>query len=157
MLAPFTVSDKVSDADYIQKCRSWKKKIDKIFTEEAVHQVTDLLSFFILNRRRDLTAKEVQSMFDFDISQTRVGKDLLLEGEKKGEKKGEKRLAKKFIAEQLSTKFNLEKRRIMPRLEPLRTSDMMELGKLVLNMNQYEEAYQWIDNRKKMIKMATVR
>jgi len=89
-------------------------------------------------------------MFDFDISQTRMGRDLL----KEGEKRGEKRLAKKMIAEQLSTRFNLEKRRIMPRLEPLRTNDMLELAKLLLTMNQYEEAYQWIDNRKKMIKNA---
>jgi len=96
-------------------------------------------------------------MFNFDISQTRVGKDLLQEGEKRGEKKGEKKLAKKLIAEQLSTKFNIAKRRIMPRLEPLRTIDMLELAKLLLNMNQYEEAYQWIDNRKKMIKMSAVR
>jgi addiction module HigA family antidote len=157
VLAPFTISEKISDTDYVKKCRKWKKKIDRIFTEETVHQVTDLLSFFILNRRRNLTAKEVQSMFNFDISQTRVGKDLLQEGEKRGEKKGEKKLAKKLIAEQLSTKFNIEKRRIMPRLEPLRTIDMLELAKLLLNMNQYEEAYQWIDNRKKMNKMTAIR
>jgi hypothetical protein len=107
-----------------------------------------------ITRRRDLTKKKVKYMFDFDISQTRVGRDLLKEGEKIGEKRGEKRLAKKMIAEQLSTRFNLEKRRIMPRLEPLRTNDMLELAKLLLTMNQYEEAYQWIDNRKKMIKNA---
>jgi hypothetical protein len=111
-----------------------------------------------ITRRRDLTAKEVKYMFDFDISQTRAGRDLLKEGEiigeKRGEKIGEKRLAKKMIAEQLSTRFNLEKRRIMPRLEPLRTNDMLELARLLLTMNQYEEAYQWIDNRKKMIKNA---
>jgi hypothetical protein len=34
-------------------------------------------------------------MFDFDISQTRVGRDLLKEGEKIGEKIGEKRGRKK--------------------------------------------------------------
>jgi hypothetical protein len=96
-------------------------------------------------------------MFDFDLSQTRVGKDLLQEGEKRGEKRGEKKLAKRLITELLSTKFNIEKRRIMPRLEPLRTVDMLELAKLLLNMNQYEEAYQWIDNRKKLIKKAAVR
>jgi hypothetical protein len=44
----------------------------------------------------------------------------------------------------------------MSRLEPLRTIDMVELAKLLLTMNQYDEAYQWIDNRKKMIKMAAV-
>jgi hypothetical protein len=34
---------------------------------------------------------------------------------------------------------------------------MLELAKLLLTMNQYEEAYQWIDNRKKMNKMTAIR
>ncbi|KPA17697.1 hypothetical protein MHK_002084 [Candidatus Magnetomorum sp. HK-1] len=29
----------------------------------------------------------------------------------------------------------------------------MELGKDLLSMDKYEDAYQWIDNRKKIIKM----
>ena len=57
VLAPFTVSEKISHTDYSRKCRSWKKKINQLFKKETVHQVIDLLTFFILNRRRDLTAK----------------------------------------------------------------------------------------------------
>jgi len=85
-------------------------------------------------------------MFDFDISQTKVGQELLEEGEKKA--------AKKLIAKQMSKKFDIQLRRIMPRLEPLRTVDMMELGENLLTMNSFEDAYQWINNRKQMIKMA---
>ena len=59
VLAPFTISEKISHTDYTRKCRSWKKKINKLFKKQTVHQVIDLLTFFILNRRRDLTAKEV--------------------------------------------------------------------------------------------------
>jgi len=102
-------------------------------------------------------AKEIQAMFDFDIYQTRVGKELFEAGERRGKKAGEKKATKKLIAELLSTKFNIETRRLMPRLEPLRINDMLELGKQLLTMNQYEEAYQWIDNRKRMIKSKDAR
>ena len=85
-------------------------------------------------------------MFDFDISQTKVGQELLEEGERKA--------AKKLIAKLMSKKFDIQLRRIMPRLEPLRTVDMMELGENLLTMNSFEDAYQWINTRKQMIKMA---
>ena len=54
----------------------------------------------------------------------------------------------------MSKKFDIQLRRIMPRLEPLRTDDMMELGENLLTMNSFEDAYQWINTRKRMIKMA---
>ena len=121
-----------------------------MYTDKTVHQVTDLLSLLILDRQRNIDRKEIQAMFDFDISQTKVGQELLEEGEKKGEKKA----TKKLIAKLMSKKYNIQLRRIMPRLEPLRTVDIMELGENLLTMNSFEDAHQWINNRKQMIKMA---
>jgi len=108
-------------------------------------------------------------MFNFDISQTMVGQELLKEGEKKGEKKGEKigkeigqkigqeigqkKATKKIVAMLMAEKFNINTRRVMPKLEPLRINDMMELGKDLLSMDSYEDAYQWIDERKRLIKV----
>ena len=54
----------------------------------------------------------------------------------------------------MAKKFNIQLRRIMPRLEPLRINDMMELGENLLTMNSFEDAHQWINNRKRIIKMA---
>ena len=168
VLAPFTLPKNYPKNEYIQKCKQWKKRIDQIYTDETVHQVTGLLSLFILDRQRNMNRKEVKAMFDFDISQTVVGKELIeeglikgrKEGEKKGERKGkiegEKKAAKKMLASQMSRKFNIQKRRIMPRLEPLRTSDMMELGENLLSMNSFEDVYHWINNRKKLIKMTAM-
>jgi len=84
-------------------------------------------------------------MFDFDISQTMVGQELLEEGQKKA--------TKKLIAMIMAEKFNINTRRVMPKLETLRINDMMELGKDLLSMDSYEDAYQWIDERKRMIKV----
>ena len=158
VLAQFTLPKNYPKKKYIQKCRQWKKQIDLMYTDETVHQVTDLLSILILDRQRNMDRKEIQAMFDFDISQTKVGKELFeegkIEGEKRGEKRGEKKAAKQLIAKQLSKKFDIKLRRIMPRLEPLRTKDMMELGENLLTMNSFDDAFQWIDNRRQMIKMA---
>jgi len=75
-------------------------------------------------------------------------------GEKIGEKKGEKKAAKKLIAKLMSKKFNININRIMPRLNPLRTDDIMDLGEQILSMKTFDDAYNWINNRKKMIQMA---
>ena len=139
--------------EYIQKCRLWKEQIDEIYTDETVHQLTDLLSLFILDRQRNMNMKEVQAMFDFDISNTLVGQELIQVGEKKGEKIGQKKATKKLVAMQLAEKFNINARRVMPKLEPLRINDMMELGKDLLSMDSYEDVYQWIDERKRLIKV----
>ena len=75
-------------------------------------------------------------------------------GEKRGEKIGEKIGIKKIVARQLSKKFNMRLNRITPRLNPLPADAIMELGERLLSMNTFEEAYQWINKRKKQIKMA---
>ena len=67
---------------------------------------------------------------------------------------GEKRAAKQLTAKLMSKKFNTQLKRIMPRLNPLRTKDIMELGENLLTMSSFEDAFKWINNRKQMIKMA---
>jgi len=71
-----------------------------------------------------------------------------------GKKIGEKKAAKKLIAKQMATKFNININRIMPRLNPLRTDDIMDLGEQILSMKTFDDAFKWINNRKKMIQMA---
>jgi len=75
-------------------------------------------------------------------------------GIKKGVKQGVKQGYKRMVARQMAIKFNVDLRRIMPRLNPLRSDDIMELGANLLTMKSFEDAYQWINARKKMIKMA---
>jgi len=157
VLAPFTLPKNYPKDDYIRKCREWKKQIDHTYSQKSVYEVINIISLFILDRQRHMSRKEVQSMFNFDISQTLVGQELLDEGEKKGEKKGEKRgeknAATRLTAKLMAKKFDMSIRRILPRLYPLRTVDIMDLGENILSMNTFDEAYQWINNRKKLIKM----
>jgi len=72
----------------------------------------------------------------------------------KGEKRGEKNGIKKVVARQMSKKFNMQLNRITPRLNPLPANEIMELAERLLSMNTFEEAYQWINERKKQIRMA---
>ncbi|MBF0449888.1 MAG: HigA family addiction module antidote protein [Candidatus Magnetomorum sp.] len=161
ILAPFTLPKNFPKDEYIRKCREWKKQIDLNYSQKTVKEIINILSLFILDRQRNMNRKEVQTMFNFDISQTLVGKELLEEGEKKGEikgeikgeKKGEKKAATKLIAKLMAKKFNISIRNILPRLYPLRTNDIMDLGENILSMNTFEEAYQWINNRKKLVRV----
>ena len=68
---------------------------------------------------------------------------------------GERLAAKKLIAKLMAKKFNINLKRVMPRLNPLRTNDIMELGEYILAMNTFDDANQWINARKKQIKMMT--
>jgi len=54
----------------------------------------------------------------------------------------------------MSKKFNININRIMPRLNPLRTDDIMDLGEQILLMRTFDDAYNWINIRKKMMQMA---
>jgi len=76
-------------------------------------------------------------------------------GKREGKKEGERLAAKKLIAKQMAKKFNINLKRIMPRLNPLRTNDIMELGEYLLAMNTFDDANRWINARKKQIKMMT--
>ena len=72
-----------------------------------------------------------------------------------GKKEGERLAAKKLIAKLMAKKFNINLKRVMPRLNPLRTDDIMELGEYILVMKTFDDANQWINARKKKIKMMT--
>ncbi|KPA15810.1 hypothetical protein MHK_003949 [Candidatus Magnetomorum sp. HK-1] len=54
----------------------------------------------------------------------------------------------------MAKKFNMNIKRIIPRLQPLRTNDIMDLGEHLLSMKTFDDVYQWINDRKKIIKMA---
>jgi len=160
VLAPFTLPKNYPKKEYIHKCRSWKKQIDHTFSRETVNKVMDILSLFILDRQRNMTRREVLSMYKFDISQTVVGQELLKEGLeagkkegiKEGKKEGEKIAAIRIIGRQMSKKFDVSMNRILPRLKALPIKDIMDLGENLLTMDTFEDAYTWINYRKKKIK-----
>ena len=120
----------------------------------------------------NLSYKEVAKMFVelTPLEKTRSYKELVAIGKKEGRKEGKKEGkeegikegikegkeegAKRLIAPQMAQKFGIKVQRVTPRLRSLRTKDIMELGENLLTMNSFEDAYQWINVRKKQIKMA---
>ena len=82
ILAPFTLPKNYPKDDYIKKCKQWKKQIDQIYSKQTVNEIINILSLFILDRQKELNRKELQAMFNFDISNTKVGKELKKEGKK---------------------------------------------------------------------------
>jgi len=124
-----------------------------------------VFSRWMQERFKNLSYEEVIKMFVelTPLENTRSYKELVAIGEKKGEKKGrkegektgrkegEKKAARQIITRLVTQKFNIKSQRISPRLRSLRTRDMIELADQILSMNSYEDAFQWIDERKKKL------
>jgi len=129
-----------------------------------------VFSRWMQERFKNLSYEEVIKMFVelTPLENTRSYKELVAIGEKKGEKKGEKigekkgekkgkkegkkEASRQIITRLVTKKFNIKSQRISPRLRSLRTRDMIELADQILFMNSHEDAFQWIDERKKKIK-----
>ena len=88
------------------------------------------------------------------LEETRSYKELVAIGKKEGKKEGEKKATKRLIARMIANKFNIKIQRITPRLKSLRIKDMIELGDNIFTMNSLEDAFQWINSRKKKLTMA---
>ena len=84
------------------------------------------------------------------LEKTRSYKELVAIGKKKGEKKATRRIISRIIA----NRFNISLQHILPRMKSLRTKDMIELGDKIFTMHSFEDAFQWIDKRKKKIMLA---
>ena len=90
ILAPFTVSKRLKKETKISLCHEWATILRIIYPEKLHHSALDILSLFILNRFRNLSLEEVQTMLNFDISKTVAGKQLVEMGRQIGTKQGVK-------------------------------------------------------------------
>jgi hypothetical protein len=97
ILAPFTVSKRLKKAKRISLCHEWATNLKKIYPKAYHHNALDILSLFILNRFRNLTLEEVQTMLNFDISNTVAGKQLIEIGTQIGAKQGVKKGVKQGL------------------------------------------------------------
>ena len=85
------------------------------------------------------------------LEKTRSYKELVAIGKKEGKKEGKEEATRQIITRIVANKFNINSQRIAPRLRVLRTRDMIELADQIFSMNSFEDAFHWIDERKKSI------
>ena len=137
------------------KAKKWYKNIKQSpLSYQVKESFGSVFTRWMQERFPKLSYEEVTKMFVelTPLEETRSYKELVAKGQVIGEKIGEKKAAQRLIARQISKKFDINIQRISPRLRPLRTDDIMELGEHLLAMNSYEDAFQWINNRKQKIK-----
>jgi len=169
---------RINDKQILKKnAKSWYRRIKQSALPEPVKDTFEsIFTRWMQERFVNYSYKEVTEMFVelTPLEKTRSYKELVAIGKKKGEKIGEKRGQKvgekrgekrgqkigeqkatqRLIARLVANKFKINIQRVAPRLRSLRTKDIIELGDHILSMNSYEDAFQWIDDRKKKIKMA---
>jgi len=65
----------------------------------------------------------------------------------KGQKIGQKNGEMSILSYQFARRFNVDKETVMPRLDKLESNDLMELSGLILDYDNPEPIYKWIDAR----------
>jgi len=141
ILAPFTLKKNYPKDEYIKKCRQWKKKIDQIYSKQTVQEIINILSLFILDRQKKLDRKELMAMFNFDISNTKVGQELKKEGIKEGEKKGKKEI----ILYLFENRFGKLPAKMKKQINQIETKLLDDLAVSLFNFNTVNDYYFWWD------------
>ena len=147
---PYRIKDKQS---LKKNARKWYSNIQKSSLPSLVKESFEsVFTRWMLERFDNLSYEEVTKMFIelTPLEKTRSYKELVAIGKKEGKKEATRSLISRMVA----NKFNINSQRISPRLKALRTKDMVEFADNLFSMNSFEDAFQWIDERKKKIKMA---
>lgn len=76
ILAPFTVSAKLSHPQLLAKGQAWREVVTQTFSEEEQPDALNVLGLFILNQFRSVNYQEVMTMLYFDLLETRAGQDM---------------------------------------------------------------------------------
>jgi len=91
VLAPFTVDKKLEKKLLAKKCYEWKQIAINAYKKDhhiSSNKVIDVMAFFLINRFSQLTLKEIRAMFDFDLSETKAGEELIEIGREEGREEG---------------------------------------------------------------------
>ena len=133
ILAPFTVPRELSKDDLMDRSRNWIDTAYRVYPEHFHQDVLNVLALFLLNRFRNLSREEVIQMLDFDLAETRAGREIFqegiergrlegmekgrLEGMEKGIEKGIEKGLIEAIKLGMELKFGLEGLKLLPRIE----------------------------------------
>jgi len=106
LLAPFLTDSNIQKDKLTLKCSEWKSIAVNSYPDSMHHDVLNVLSLFILSKFKDISIKEVRSMLNFDLSDTRAGEELIEIGLQKGIQKGiQKGFQKGLVYSELNQRF----------------------------------------------------
>ena len=89
VLAPFTVSPKLSKAGLQEKVFRWREQLDQIYpTTAEFSDALNIIGLLLLNRFRNLSHEEIITMLNLDLMQSRAGREIYQMGEMQGKQVG---------------------------------------------------------------------
>jgi predicted transposase YdaD len=89
VLAPFTVSPKLSKAMLQDKVLHWREQLDQIYPATAeLSDALNIIGLLLLNRFRNLSHEEIITMLNLDLMQSRAGREIYQMGEIQGKQIG---------------------------------------------------------------------
>jgi predicted transposase YdaD len=161
MFKPYQVEKKET---LKKNARKWYRNIQKSQLPAKVKESFEMVfTQWMQERFSNLTYMEVTKMFVplTPLEETRSYKELVAigkkegiklgkkDGRKEGRKEGESLATRRTIARMIARRFNINIRRVIPRLRSLPINDVIDLGDQLFVMKTFSEAFQWIDDRKK--------
>ncbi|KPA10479.1 hypothetical protein MHK_009331 [Candidatus Magnetomorum sp. HK-1] len=144
ILAPFTISQKLPVKKLSQLCRQWKKILFNVYPKDKHKDISNVLSLFILNRFKDISVKEVKEMLNFDLSETRAGKELIGLGQREGQKH--------FLIMTLKDRFGKLSERIELEIKQSNVNTLVKMRKSLFDFSSIEDVYSWWELYGKPIK-----
>ncbi len=76
-LAPFTVPKDLPKEKLKERCGEWNKVVHQLFTDDAYHDIVQIMMLFFLDRFKNLSIEEVKAMWNFDLAKTKAGQELI--------------------------------------------------------------------------------
>ncbi|MBF0223826.1 MAG: DUF2887 domain-containing protein [Desulfobacterales bacterium] len=123
VLAPFTVK---KQSELAEKSRVWKSEIEKHYEVDLKKQAQDLIALFILNRFKNLSREEVVAMLNFDLMDTKAGKQIFEEGMEKGMEKGMLNEAQEMVMEAIEAKYGNISQDIAEKIKAINYRDILK-------------------------------
>ena len=138
VLAPFTVSPKLSKAGLQEKVFRWREQLDQIYpTTAEFSDALNIIGLLLLNRFRNLSHEEIITMLNLDLMQSRAGQDIYRMGEMQGKLEGERLMFQRL----LEKRFGRLPRSVQIRLENATSAELDQWSSALLTANSSEDIF----------------
>lgn len=84
ILSPFTQTKHLDKQALQQEITHWAQQVKAVYPDAEQHTALNILGLFLLNRFRNLSYEEVLKMMQFNLLETRAGRDMFDMGKEEG-------------------------------------------------------------------------
>ena len=142
VLAPFTVSPKLSKAGLQEKVLHWREQLDQIYPATAeLSDALNIIGLLLLNRFRNLSHEEIITMLNLDLMQSRAGREIYQMGEMQGKQIGLAEGERLMLKRLLEKRFGKLPRQVQTSLKNATLAELEQWGSALLTATSLDEIF----------------